>query len=194
MNGARDFDPATGRYIESDPIGLNGGINTYTYADDEPISNFDPSGLVSASDEARALGMVPVPPPPQISPAAKALLCKLIKQYNGDMDKVFRAMNANRKKAGWADPTQRQAENFATAAAPQSYVLPEGYQVYQSGAHTGLGVWLYQYIVKPFVYPLFHKPTTPVSDDAYEAGIAGLELYGRPSSDALKWCDDCGNR
>ena len=45
-NYHRDYDPNTGRYVESDPIGLQGGINTYTYVDDEPVSGSDPLGLV----------------------------------------------------------------------------------------------------------------------------------------------------
>jgi RHS repeat-associated protein len=45
QNYFRDYDPAVGRYIESDPIGLNGGINTYAYVGSMPTMRVDPRGL-----------------------------------------------------------------------------------------------------------------------------------------------------
>ena len=44
-NYYRDYDPATGRYVESDPIGLAGGIGTYPYVGSSPLKFSDSAGL-----------------------------------------------------------------------------------------------------------------------------------------------------
>jgi RHS repeat-associated protein len=44
-NGLRDFDPAVGRYVQSDPIGQGGGLDPYLFAINNPIEFSDPNGL-----------------------------------------------------------------------------------------------------------------------------------------------------
>ena len=45
FNRARYYDPRQGRFISEDPIGLDGGLNPYTYAGNNPLNVTDPSGL-----------------------------------------------------------------------------------------------------------------------------------------------------
>ena len=78
-NYFRDYDGTTGRYVQSDPIGLYGGINTYAYAGADPVANADPSGLdwkcTSYGASVQCVNSPPVVDPdlPQASSPAPSL-------------------------------------------------------------------------------------------------------------------------
>jgi RHS repeat-associated protein len=46
-NYYRDYDPSLGIYKQSDPIGLEAGLNTYAYVEANPLDDIDPEGLSS---------------------------------------------------------------------------------------------------------------------------------------------------
>jgi RHS repeat-associated protein len=66
-NGFRDYKSGLGRYVESDPIGLGGGINTYAYAENEPTLFSDEYGLCKCKAAANA------PSPQQYQEVGKSL-------------------------------------------------------------------------------------------------------------------------
>ncbi|MDO6541918.1 RHS repeat domain-containing protein [Photobacterium sanguinicancri] len=52
-NYFRDYAPNLGRYIQRDPIGLAGGLNTYQYVDQNPLMFSDPYGLYKWPGDVR---------------------------------------------------------------------------------------------------------------------------------------------
>ena len=57
-NYFRDYDPAIGRYVESDPIGLVAGLNTYAYVGGNPLFAVDPRGENAGAAIGGAIGSI----------------------------------------------------------------------------------------------------------------------------------------
>jgi len=57
-NYFRDYDPSLGRYVQSDPIGLAGGINTFGYVSGKPLKSVDSKGLVEWSGSFGGLAAI----------------------------------------------------------------------------------------------------------------------------------------
>lgn len=67
-NFFRDYEPATGRYVEADPIGLGGGPNLFTYANLNPTTYSDPRGLQVFVPFPRPRPEMPFPVPTPFEP------------------------------------------------------------------------------------------------------------------------------
>lgn len=187
-NYYRDYDPAVGRYIESDPIGLDGGINTYAYVDADPVGRIDPMGLESGAayrEELRQMGWRPPEGPNSaglVRPEVKAYLCKLIDQCSGDMHCVWNRANRARKSdvrnRSWYNDTWREAENWAYTA---------GWNSWQSWP---ISIHLHEVLKFPnYVAPVIR--TTLPSADAWSAGLAGRAHYGQTAEQLKEWCNGC---
>ncbi|EDP8629733.1 hypothetical protein G6D98_003560 [Salmonella bongori] len=55
-NRHRYYDPSQGRYITQDPIGLEGGWNSYSYVKNNPVNWIDPLGLAHTSGKWKDCG------------------------------------------------------------------------------------------------------------------------------------------
>ncbi len=92
-NYFRDYEAGTGRYVESDPIGLRGGISTYGYVRSRPMRLVDPTGLFTVDQSCKdcAAGV------PEISKQAQQW-CDTLKTVITDR-KLKQCINRRCKKA-----------------------------------------------------------------------------------------------
>jgi RHS repeat-associated protein len=105
-NYLRDYDAGISRYVQSDPIGLRGGLNSYLYTAAKPLFAVDPTGeswryvvtavgtlyqawqcsrAKSKYDEAVESCRRLCPPPPPL-PSGQADLIAMMQYTNGTMN------------------------------------------------------------------------------------------------------------
>ncbi|MDB5861704.1 MAG: Rhs protein-like protein [Ramlibacter sp.] len=85
QNWNREYNSRWGRYAQSDPIGLGGGVNTFSYVAADPLSYMDPRGLDNpgmgtygpVSEEATCN-------PSNLQPPARPSLADLVGQVDAD--------------------------------------------------------------------------------------------------------------
>jgi RHS repeat-associated protein len=106
QNGARDYMPSWGRYLESDPIGLGGGVNSFGYASQNPLGLTDMNGTSASSTlMGTVLACAENPLCRAAAMAAAAAVCKAAKQAAAATQDAINSI-LNNDEAPDSDPEQ----------------------------------------------------------------------------------------
>jgi RHS repeat-associated protein len=104
-NYFRDYDPSLGRYVESDPIGIDGGMNLYAYAYQNAIRYIDKLGLWVKLC-ARGLGGADAEP---VAPRGSLFRHDYLSVSGSILS--FQAGSNMVKSQGWIDRESEKPEN-----------------------------------------------------------------------------------
>ena len=110
-NHHRYYNPLLGRYMEPDPIGLEGGDNPYIYANNDPVNLVDTSGLASGVYYDK-------------SPSFKVPSYYLKNQHSSEMlgkPIYIHSDTITRTRSDWLDPIQFNKDVFTAAKAAVSF-------------------------------------------------------------------------
>jgi hypothetical protein len=103
--------------VESDPIGLGGGINTYSYVGSNPLSNIDPYGLTWAESIAMGWAWLTGTAPPNTVYGPNTNQSQDMMQSQG----VQNAINYfNQKNAGKCPGQQSPVTNYDYSFGPKA--------------------------------------------------------------------------
>lgn len=149
-NYFRDYDPQLGRYIQSDPIGLLGGIDPYAYVANAPVTGVDALGL--SQDDARYIMRQVRGAFPDIKPSGDVYTGEIQSGNLGETDfsgNIYIPLNFNARKCLSYEEWERLF-----------------YTLFHEGMHSSDGYWT--------------RMTTSNSDsDAHHQSIYRRETYER---------------
>lgn len=167
-NYFRDYDPVTGRYIESDPTGLYCGLNIYGYVGGNPLHLIDPLGLLSE--------------------AVKKCVCNYMKK-SGYSCTLAQGRAFNEMAQGvWDDNVLRPCENYLYAFAAVVDYGDNRYMGY-AGATIHTALKPYRFWLGEIQRFLKVRPTLGSSAPSMEAYLAALE--GSKDAGRRDWRKEC---